>query len=230
LEVRFLSGALHPCGIQRKLADPLPFINIILIVSTVYVFIQQLITSNPEFLIQKYALIPAQVSFGNFLTLAPFTTAIFLHGGFLHIISNMWFLWVFGDNVEGYTGWFFYPLIYFLSGIIGNFAQYILMPSFSVPMLGASGAIAGVLGAYYVLFPKSKIRTLVPVFGFPAIMNISAPFMLGYWFILQLISGAVSLPFSSEIGGIAFFAHVGGFATGAIFGQILKGGVEEELG
>ena len=206
-----------------------PFINIILVIATVFIFIQQLITPNPEFLIQKYALIPTQVLFSNFLTLAPFITAIFLHGGFLHIISNMWFLWVFGDNVEGYTGWFFYPLIYFLSGIIGNFAQYILMPSSPIPMLGASGAIAGVLGAYYVLFPKSQIRTLVPVFGFPAVVNISAPFMLGYWFVLQIISGAVSLPFFAGTGGVAFFAHVGGFITGVIFGQMLKQDVEEQL-
>jgi len=203
-----------------------PFINIILVIATIYVFIQQLITSNPEFLIQEYALVPAQVSFSNFLTLAPFVTAIFLHGGFLHIISNMWFLWVFGDNVEGYTGWFFYPIIYFVSGIAGNFAQYILMPSSNIPMLGASGAIAGVLGAYYVLFPKSQIRTLVPVFGFPSIMNISAPFMLGYWFILQIISGTTSLSFSSQAGGVAFFAHVGGFITGVLFGLLLRRRVE----
>src|SRR3989344_6905970 len=143
-------------------AKRFPFLNILIIVVTVYVFFLQVTSPLPDFLIQKYALIPSLVNFSDFATLTPLVTAIFLHGGFLHIISNMWFLWVFGDNVEGYTGWFFYPLIYFLSGIIGNFAQYILMPSFSVPMLGASGAIAGVLGAYYVLFPKSKIPAIAP--------------------------------------------------------------------
>src|SRR3990167_10763260 len=107
-----------------------PFVNILFIATTVVVFIQQLISPNQDLFIRTYSLIPSFVSFNDFSTLMPFITAIFLHGGFLHIISNMWFLWVFGDNVEGYTGWFFYPLIYFFSGIIGNFAQYILMPSF----------------------------------------------------------------------------------------------------
>lgn len=198
-----------------------PILNIGFIAITIFVFIQQLIVPNQEIFIQTYALIPALIDFNNFPTLTPFVSAIFLHGGFLHIISNMWFLWVFGDNVEVRLGWFFFPLLYIASGIIGNVVQYVFMPSSTIPILGASGAVAGILGAYYVLFPGSKIKTLLPFFGFATIVEISAPFMLGYWFVLQVISGAASLPFMGQ-GGIAFFAHVGGFATGVLFGKIFN--------
>lgn len=205
-----------------------PFFNLSLIAVTVFVFIQQLITPDPDAFMYTYALVPATVDFNNIATLLPFITAMFLHGGFLHVISNMWFLWVFGDNIEGHIGWFFFLFLYFASGIVGNVAQYMLMPTSNIPMLGASGAVAGVLGAYYVLFPHSTIKTLVPFFGFISFVNISAPFMLGYWFILQLISGAVSLPGAGETGGVAFFAHVGGFVAGFIIAQLFKKEQKEE--
>lgn len=204
-------------------ARAFPFVNILVIAATIFVFFQQLTAPNEETFIYQYALVPSLVNFSDWVTLTPFVTAIFLHGGFLHIISNMWFLWVFGDNIEGYLGILLFPVVYFLSGIAGNLLQYALSPSSQIPMLGASGAVAGVLGAYYVLFPHSKIKTLVPVFGFVTIAEISAPFMLGYWFILQIISGAVTLPLlSSQTGGIAFFAHIGGFLTGVLFAHMLK--------
>lgn len=202
-------------------APRFPALNILFIILTVYVFFQEVFTPNPDALIQTYALIPARVNFSDISTLTPFVTAIFLHGGFLHIISNMWFLWIFGDNVEGYLGWFLYPVLYFTAGIIGNIVQYVLMPVSDIPMLGASGAIAGVLGAYYILFPYSKIKTLVPIFFFLTILDISAPLMLGYWFLLQLISGAATIPFTGGTGGIAFFAHVGGFITGMVFVSLI---------
>lgn len=201
-------------------AKRFPFVNITLIVVTVFVFIQQIAAMNELAFIRSYALIPALVDFGNYYTLLPFITAIFLHGGFLHIISNMWFLWVFGDNVEDSFGIPLFIVLYFLSGIIGNLSQYILMPASPIPMLGASGAVAGVLGAYYVLFPRAKVRTIIPFFGFFTLVEISAPFMLGYWFVLQVISGAITLPFSGETGGVAFWAHVGGFVTGLVVARL----------
>jgi len=200
-----------------------PLVNIILIAFTIFVFIGQLLSQDSEAFIREFALIPGFVDFGEPTTLIPFITAIFLHGGFLHIVSNMWFLWVFGDNVEAHFGFLLFTMVYFISGVIGNLVEYMLMSSSSIPMLGASGAVAGVLGAYYVLFPHSKIKTLIPFFGFVNIVSIPASFMLGYWFILQLFSGAVSLPFSGEVGGIAFFAHVGGFVTGVVFAKFFKG-------
>ncbi|MBI2622389.1 rhomboid family intramembrane serine protease, partial [Candidatus Microgenomates bacterium] len=125
-----------------------PLFNIIIIVITSLVFFLQLSSADQEVFIFQYALVPAQVDLADFATLIPFVTAIFLHGGFLHIISNMWFLWIFGDNIEGHFGWLTFVILYFASGIIGNVAQYILMPDSPIPMLGASGAVAGILGAY----------------------------------------------------------------------------------
>ena len=198
------------------------FINIALIAFTVFVFLQQLITPDPEAFIYQYALVPALVDFTRFETLLPFVTSIFLHGGFLHILSNMWFPWVFGDNIEDTFGSFFYPFVYLASGIIGGLSQYAFAPDSPIPMLGASGAVAGVLGAYFVLYAHSKIKTLVPIFGFVTIAEIPAPFMLGYWFVLQFISGAISIPFISESGGVAFWAHVGGFLAGVVFAKLLR--------
>lgn len=203
-------------------AQRFPIINILLIAATIFVFIQQLTALNELAFIRSYVLTPSLINFDDFATLTPFVTAIFLHGGFLHIISNMWFLWVFGDNVEGHLGFILFPILYFLSGIVGNIAQYIIMSSSSIPMLGASGAVAGVLGAYYVLFPHAKIKTMIPFFGFFTVAQIPAPFMLGYWFVLQVLSGAVSLPFSSESGGVAFWAHVGGFVTGVVVAKLIR--------
>jgi len=199
-----------------------PVINILLIAATTFVFIQQLTSVNELEFIRSFALIPSLVNFEALDTLVPFVTAIFLHGGFLHIISNMWFLWVFGDNVEGHLGFILFPILYFLAGIVGNIAQYIVMPNSSIPMLGASGAVAGVLGAYYILFKDAKIKTLIPFFGFFTTAEIPAPFMLGYWFVLQVFSGAVSLPFSGDSGGVAFWAHVGGFVTGVAVAKLIR--------
>ncbi len=200
-----------------------PILNITIIGITVFVFIQQFLSPNPDAFIQQYALIPANINFSNLKTLYPFITAIFLHGGFLHILSNMWFLWVFGDDAEARLGKISFLLLYFLAGVLGNLVQYFLMPSSTIPMLGASGAIAGILGAYFILFPYSKIKSLVFIFFFFTVVEIPAPFMLGYWFLLQLLSGAVALPFSSSTGGVAFWAHVGGFITGVVIGRMFRG-------
>lgn len=199
-----------------------PFFTLLFILFTVYIFFQQLLSSNQVDFINKYALIPSNINFSNINTLLPFVTAIFLHAGFMHILSNMWFLWIFGDNVEDYLNPFFFLLLYITAGIAGNLAQYLFMSNISIPMLGASGAVAGVLGCYYILFPFSKIRTIVFAFFFMTTIEISAPIMLGYWFVLQLISGTVSLPSSTEQGGVAFWAHVVGFIVGIIFGIIFK--------
>lgn len=171
----------------------------------------------------QYALVPSLVNFSNTATLLPFVTAMFLHGGILHILSNMWFLIVFGDNVNDALSPFGFLLLYFSAGVIGNFVQYMFTPGSNIPMLGASGAVAGILGAYYVLFPHSKIKTLVFILFFVTIIEISAPLMLGYWFILQLFSGAASAPtLGNEQGGVAFFAHIAGFVVGLVFGYFYK--------
>lgn len=197
-----------------------PFINFAIIVITIYVFYLQFTSIDEGRFIYDYALVPATVNFSNLVSLIPFVTSIFLHANLLHIATNMWFLWIFGDNVEGAMNPFSFILLYIGSGIAGGALQYFLMPNSNIPMLGASGAIAGTLGAYYMIFPQHKIKTLIPFFGFFEIVQIPAAYMLGYWFLLQFLSGAISLPGMGAQGGVAFFAHVGGFIAGVLFAKI----------
>ncbi len=176
-----------------------------------------LTTPNQAAFIQTYALIPAKVNFFSLEGVSPFVTSMFLHAGFLHILSNMWFLWVFGDNVEGHIGHIKYLIFYLFCGIAAGFIQYLFITNAGLPMVGASGAIAGVLGAYYKFFPHHKIDSLVPVFGLPIIVAIPASFMLIYWFVIQAFSGAAGVITQSvSTGGVAYLAHAGGFLTGLL--------------
>jgi rhomboid family protein len=144
-------------------------------------------------------------------------TSMFMHGGWLHIVGNMWFLWVFGDNVEEAFGHARYLFFYLASGFAAAAAQVIADPSSAVPMVGASGAIGGVMGAYATLFPRARIDVLL-VFGiFVRVVPIAAIFMLGYWFVLQLLSGTAGAE-----AGVAFWAHVGGFAAGVAMALPLR--------
>lgn len=206
-----------------------PLFNLLFIGINLVVFYLQLTALNPEAFIYQYALIPSQINFANLDTLYPFITSMFLHGGLLHIGSNMLFLWVFGDNVEGHLPFFVYPLLYLGAGVVGSLAQYLMDPSSSIPMLGASGAVAGALGAYFTLFPHHRIKTLVILPLFITIVEISAVFMLGYWIVLQLISGAGSFGATPDQGGVAYFAHIGGFVYGYIFAKVFANTQPEEL-
>lgn len=208
-----------------------PLITVALLVANVIVFFLELTAFDSDAFIQTYALIPEEVDFGNYLTLTPFVTSQFLHAGFVHIIGNMWFLKIFGDNVEERFGSIRYLLIYLLSGVMGGFIQYVFSPRSDIPMLGASGAVAGVLGAYLVFFPRHKIETLVPLGLFTRIIDVPASFMLIYWFIIQVFSGVGSVAVA-QIGGVAFWAHVGGFVTGYLIAKLSRpsalGSVVEE--
>jgi membrane associated rhomboid family serine protease len=152
--------------------------------------------------------------------LLPFFTSMFLHGSWMHVIGNMWFLWIFGDNIEDQLGHFTYLIFYLLSGVVAAMTQVALDPGLRVPTVGASGAIAGVLGAYFVLYPKARVLTWFPPIFF---FHLPAWIMLGYWFVLQFLSGAASsIAYSSQTsGGIAFWAHVGGFVAGVILIKML---------
>ncbi len=198
-----------------------PVITLLIIVINVLVFIIEIISPNPDVFIAGYALIPSLVDFKDIFTLIPFITSQFLHAGFIHIIGNMWFLKIFGDNVEEKFGHLGFLAIYLLSGVIGGLAQYIFVPNSEIPMLGASGAVAGVLGAYLVFFPKHRIETLVPMGFFTRIINIPASFMLLYWFVIQFFSGVGSFAIT-QVGGVAWWAHVGGFATGWIIARLIQ--------
>jgi membrane associated rhomboid family serine protease len=146
----------------------------------------------------------------------PYLTSMFLHGGWLHLIGNMWYLWIFGDNVEDRLGHFTYLVFYLLCGIGAGIVHTLLNYNTDIPSVGASGAIAGVLGAYVVSYPFARVLTLVPIFIFIQVIEIPALIVLGLWFVLQFFYGAASLTTAANSGGVAWWAHVGGFVIGLI--------------
>jgi membrane associated rhomboid family serine protease len=144
----------------------------------------------------------------------PFLTTMFLHGGWLHIIGNMWFLWIFGDNVEDRMGPVRFLAYYLLCGLAAGFVHVITNQASRVPAVGASGAIAGVMAAYLVLFPKARILAVFPLLFWPIFFELPAYLFLGFWFLMQFFSGTLAITTGREVTGIAWWAHVGGFVTG----------------
>jgi membrane associated rhomboid family serine protease len=189
-----------------------PYVTVAIIALNALVFFYQFsLGPGVEEFILYFGLIPAAFSW-----VAVFTS-MFLHGGFLHFGGNMLYLWIFGDNVEDRMGHGRFLVFYLLCGVAAALAQTIAVPDSVVPMVGASGAIAGVMGAYFVLYPRSRIVTLVPIFLFIQIIEVPAIFFLGFWFLLQLLSGVGSIATATggePAGGIAFWAHAAGFVAG----------------
>ncbi len=202
-----------------------PYLTYFLITLNLLIFLREATLGPAGFrmLIQQLGMIPVHVT--GFLTGAkglgftaaflPFLTSMFLHGGWMHVIGNMWFLWIFGDNIEDHLGHFKYLIFYLACGLGAAAAQVVLTPHSQVPNVGASGAIAGVLGAYFVLYPRARVLIWFPIFFF---FYLPAWAMLGYWFLMQFLSGAASSVayYSDTRGGIAFWAHVGGFLAGIV--------------
>jgi membrane associated rhomboid family serine protease len=191
---------------------PIVNLTIILICSVVWLYEVSLEEYEFNHFIYNFGLVPVEV----FSKPYQLFTHMFLHGSWLHIIGNMWFLWVFGDNVEDRLGKFKYILFYVLSGLGAAVIQSLvsfLTGAVHVPMVGASGAISGVLGAYLYLFPRARILALVPVFFFMTFMELPAVFFIGMWVFIQIINGLITLPFAG-MGGVAWFAHIGGFFVG----------------
>jgi membrane associated rhomboid family serine protease len=147
---------------------------------------------------------------------------MFFHGGFEHIAGNMLYLYLFGDNIEDRFGIPLYLVLYFVSGYVAAFAQSMINPSSVVPMIGASGAIAGVLGAYLVLYPSVRVRGIIPLGRVSQMSELPAFIVLGMWFVLQLFNGVTSLGPEYQNGGVAFFAHIGGFIAGAVIAFIFR--------
>ncbi len=197
-----------------------PVVNLLLIGANLLVFLYELslTPSGLDRLIANYGLIPARIHWNQFGTLYPLVTNMFLHAGWLHILGNMWFLFIFGDNVEDRMGPMRYLLFYFLGGIAASTMQVVVDPSSQIPAIGASGAIAAVLGAYFVYFPRARVITLVFIFILPWIIEIPALIYLGIWFALQFFPGVLSLATSAgtAAGGVAWWAHIGGFLFGLI--------------
>lgn len=194
-----------------------PIVNYTLIAANVIVFLFfQMAGSRQEALVYQFALIPANITTsltaGNILDIF---TSMFMHGGWAHIIGNMLYLWIFGDNVEDRMGSFPYLVFYLLSGVAASLAHILTNPGSQIPTVGASGAIAGVLGAYLVMYPRSRIVTFVPLGFFMRLTLVPASIVLGFWLILQLFQGFLTLG-GPDVGGVAFWAHVGGFVFGLL--------------
>ena len=146
-------------------------------------------------------------------------TCIFLHGGWMHFLGNMWFLWIFGDNVEDRLGHWGYVGFYLGTGVLATLAHLVMNLGSNLPVIGASGAIAGVMGAYFVLYPRAKVLTLVPVLFLIRILVLPAPLFLGVWFLLQFLQGSMAA--ASSGAGVAWWAHIGGFVAGFVVGRVL---------
>jgi membrane associated rhomboid family serine protease len=174
--------------------------------------------------IELYALVPSRYTSPEWAVASglqahsywPFLTYMFIHGGWLHIIGNMWFLWIFGDNVEDRLGHLRFLIFYLLCGIGSALFYVLLEPGSMVPTLGASGAISGVMGAYILLYPRARVLTLIPVFFLPLLVEIPAVFFLGVWFLFQFLAGTFSLVTPHVEGGVAWWAHIGGFVLGMV--------------
>jgi membrane associated rhomboid family serine protease len=207
-------------------------VTVLIVIANVLVFLYELSLGGRQLdaFVMSVGVVPAEITTGVdlpppapgpvYITLL---TSMFVHGGFLHIASNMLYLWVFGDNVEDTFGHFGYLAFYFVSGIAGSLSQVASSPASDIPSVGASGAIAGVLGAYIIMFPHARVRTLLllgPILTFP---RLSAILLIGFWFLSQLFTGLASLGAATEqTGGVAVWAHVGGFVAGVVLALLFR--------
>lgn len=197
-----------------------PILTFGIIALNVAAFIWEMSLSTPalESAFRDLAVVPANI------TAAPFSLesvldilrSMFMHGGFEHIIGNMLYLYLFGDNLEDRMGMLLFAGLYLVSGFAAVIAQVLIAPASTVPMVGASGAIAGVLGGYLIMFPNVRVRGIIPLGRVSALQEMPAIYVLGFWFVLQLLNGILSLGPETASGGVAFFAHIGGFVVGLV--------------
>jgi membrane associated rhomboid family serine protease len=196
-----------------------PTATLAIIAANVAVFLYELslgMSSNSlNRFIMHYGVVPDELHYSSILT------SMFIHGGFLHIAGNMWFLWVFGRGVEDLLGHARYLFLYFVCGFAAAFLYILVNSNSTAPTIGASGAIAGVMGAYLIKFPRAHIVTLVFIIVFITTVDIPAAFLLLYWFAIQFFSGVGSVGYSTSDGGVAWFAHVGGFIAGMLLVMVM---------
>jgi len=179
--------------------------------------------------ILQLALVPYDVAHGfSAETVLDFLRAMFMHGGWMHLIGNMLYLWIFGDNIEDVLGSLGYVGYYLICGTAASLLQVVVQPNSTIPMLGASGAIAGVLGGYLILFPQARVVTLVPLGWYMRLSELPAIVVLGFWFVLQLLNGLFSFGVA-QMGGVAYFAHIGGFVAGLAMALVVRGRVQERM-
>lgn len=192
------------------------FTYLFIIINGIFFYLE--LTRGDAF-ITRWAFIPSRYSAnpgGEFITIF---SSMFLHGGWMHLLSNMLYLWIFGDNVEDRFGHVKFILFYFLSGAAAAFTQYLFNTGSEIPLVGASGAIAGVLAAYVVMFPSRNVSVLMGWW----VIRVRAIFVIGLWFVTQLLSGYALLGSVGEMGGVAYLAHIGGFVTGLVLTLVFRG-------
>ena len=199
-----------------------PFVNISIIIINVAAFVYE-VSLGPQLegFFFQFGLVPqsflASISSYEIITnsITPLFTSMFLHGGWMHLGGNMLYLWIFGDNVEDKIGHGRYLLFYLLCGIAASFVHVLIEPSSTIPTVGASGAISGILGAYLIMFPRARVVTVIPIFVFLHVAELPAIFVLGFWFVIQFFNGILSLGYQTAgMGGVAWWAHIGGFVAG----------------
>jgi membrane associated rhomboid family serine protease len=208
---------LFPIGDDNSSRRPLPVVTYALIALNVLVFFIEL--NQGESFIRQWAVVPRQLVANPSAEIPTIFTSMFMHAGWMHLLGNMLFLWIFGDNVEDHLGRAKFLIFYLVCGIAATLAQVAVSAESSIPNLGASGAISGVLAGYLVFFPKGRVRVLMRgrVVALPALV------VIGLWIVLQLISGIASFTQSAQTGGIAYMAHIGGFVAGLALAFLLSG-------
>jgi membrane associated rhomboid family serine protease len=217
-----------PIGDQSVRNAPTPWVRTGLVAINVLVFIYQVTLSPPQLqqFIIRWGSVPAQIMQGQ--ELLTVVTSMFLHGGWFHLISNMLFLWVFGDNIEAVFGHFSFLAFYLIGGIIATLAHVFFNPASPVPSVGASGAIAAVLGAYIVMFPRSRVRVLLILGIFITITRVTAIVVLGLWAVLQVFNAVAQLAAeTAQTAGVAYWAHIGGFVFGLLLGFVYRGRAQD---
>jgi membrane associated rhomboid family serine protease len=208
---------MFPIGDDNTERRSLPVVTYSLIALNLVFFIIQL--NGGEAFLRQWAFVPARFTRDPATDWPTVFSAMFMHGGWLHLGGNMLYLWIFGDNVEDVFGPVKFLAFYLVCGIAATFAQYYMLPQSRIPNVGASGAIAGVLGGYLILFPHSRVRVLV----YNQIVSMPALVVLGFWIVLQFISYAGTLGQTQDVGGVAFMAHIGGFVAGLALTFLLGG-------
>jgi membrane associated rhomboid family serine protease len=208
-------GTVIPLGDASRRARGFAWITALIIAANAYVFLLEL--EGGDAFVNRWAVIPVRIEHGRHLITV--VTAMFMHAGWMHIIGNMVFLWAFGPAIEDALGRFRYLVFYLLGGVIAMLAQVAGSPGSTVPCLGASGAIAAVMGAFIVLFPRDRIRTLVWILIFIRVTYIPAVVLIGVWFLIQLFNVVGSVA-TVQTGGVAYLAHVGGFVFGVVTARL----------
>lgn len=213
----------NPTGITPVLTWGLIGVNVL-----VFLYQVSLGPREGQFFVYEFGAIPAVITgteaLPSYLAVIPprfsLFTNMFLHGGWLHLIGNMLYLWIFGDNIEAALGRIRYLAFYLICGVLASLAHVLSNPSSIIPSIGASGAISGVLGAYLLLYPRARVLILIPLGFFTRLMYIPAAIALGFWFLLQLLSGSMAA--GRDAGGVAFWAHIGGFIAGLLLVGLFK--------